>query len=382
MKFTLFYQALIVGATILLAVSGSIAQAEADYEQRLKELATTIDKLQQELTQTRSSRDQLQQTLQNSEQEISDLIKKVELIKEALAREKKQLNQLRSRQTELEQVKRQQQRQISEVVRWAYLLGQQSQIKLLLNQETPYRISRLLRYHDYIVAAHKTRVDTYLRTLRDIDAITADLLTSAARLEDKRRQLDQRFQELKGVQAKRLATLVTLNRELLAKGSALSQLQTDQQRLERLLAEATQALSSLRLPGDARLFRQVKGQLPFPVRGRIVHDYGSPRLKGKLRWQGLFIQGDTGSPVASVHYGRVIFSDYLRGYGLLLIIDHGDGYMSLYAHNQTLLKEVGDWVSGGETIATLGNTGGQNRAGLYFEIRHNGKPRNPRPWLN
>ena len=367
---------------IALHMSLTFAQSEAEYEQQLKALSKTIDKLQQELMTAKSSRDELQQALQSSEEEIGSLVKRIESIKEALSREKKQLNQHQQRRAELEKLKQQQQGQIHRIVRQAYSLGQQSQIKLLLNQEQPYRVSRLLRYHDYIVAAHKNKLDAYSATIASITKVERDIAASTQRLEASQQQLNARFRALKSSQATRLATLTKLNSELQQKGDNLSKLRTDQGRLEQLLEEATKALSKLILPSDARPFRQVKGQLPLPTQGRIIQAYGSPRLNGKLRWNGLFITGKTGAPVVSVHHGRVIFSDYLRGHGLLLIIDHGDSYMSLYAHNQTLLKEIGDWVSSGDVIATLGNTGGQTRAGLYFEIRYNGKPQNPQPWLS
>lgn len=369
--------ALLLTCTCLFAQ----AQTESDYEKQLDELAATIQMLQQELANTKSSRNKLEKSLQESEEEIGSITKNIETIKEALAREKKQLNQLKNKRVELEQSRQQQQQQINRAVRQAYLLGRQSHFKLLLNQEAPYRVSRLLRYHDYIVGAHKKKLDAYLSTLVAIETIEAEAVEVSKRLENKQNQLEKRFSEVKNIQSQRLATLSKINQELSLKGGSLQQMRKDQERLQKLLDEASKALSQLQLPGDAKPFRQVRGKLPRPTKGRIAHNYGSPRLSGKLRWNGIFIRGKEGSKVVSVHHGRVIFSDYLRGHGLLLIIDHGDGYMSLYAHNRSLLKELGDWVSSGEQIATMGNTGGLSQAGLYFEIRHNGKPQNPKPWL-
>lgn len=366
---------------LIIACAPCSAQSETDYEHQLRVLTKNIEQLQKELSKTKSSRDKLQQSLQNSEEEISALQNKITDIKETLAREKKQLAQLQSRRTELDISRKRQQRQISQILRQAYVLGQQSQIKLLLNQEAPQRVTRLLRYHDYIVSAHRQKLASYLEILEDISIVEKNITTTLEKLDTNRNRLNQRFRELKNTQAKRLQTLAKINGELKSKGDSLNQLQIDQERLERLLEKATQALSQLKLPEGAVDFHRVRGKLPYPTNGRITHSYGSPRLKGKLRWQGLFIRGEAGDDVVSVHHGRVIFSDYLRGHGLLLIIDHGDEYMSLYAHNQTLLKETGEWVSRGEPIAKLGNTGGQPHAGLYFEIRHQGKPQNPKPWL-
>jgi septal ring factor EnvC (AmiA/AmiB activator) len=366
---------------LLVASNPCFAQSEADYENQLQSLTKTIEQLQKELRKTKSSRDKLQRSLQESEEEISTLQSRILEIKEALDREKKQLTQLQGRRSELEALQERQRQKINRIVRQAYALGQESKIKLLLNQEAPYRVTRLLRYHDYIVSAHKQKLQSYLDTLNNIAFVESNIAVTLKNLEVNRARLNQRFQDLKDSQVRRLQTLANINSELTNKGGSLDQLQVDREKLERLLEEATRALSQLKLPGDVDAFHKARGQLPYPANGRIAFSYGSPRHSGKMRWQGLFIVGKAGSDVVSVHYGRVIFSDYLRGHGLLLIIDHGDSYMSLYAHNQILLKETGEWASRGEPVAKLGNTGGQSRAGLYFEIRHEGKPQNPKPWL-
>ena len=376
-----FLRFAIVLCSLTLPFQGIIAQSQTEHEQQLKALAKTIDKLQKELTKTKKSRNKLEKALQASEEKISELTHKVDTIKEALSRQKKQLNQHQSKRAELEKSRQKQQQQINQIVRQAYTLGQQSQIKLLLNQESPYRASRLLRYHDYIMAAHKDKLDTYLKIMAGITAIEKEILATTARLENTQLKLNQQYQQLKNSQAQRLTTLKRLNKELVSKGGDLNQLKKNQSRLEKLLENAARTLSKIVLPGDSRPFRSVRGSLPHPTIGRITQYYGNARLNGKLRWQGLFFSGELGEQVVSVYHGRVVFSDYLRGHGLLLIIDHGDGYMSLYAHNQTLLKETGEWVVSGEPVATLGNTGGQTKIGLYFEIRHNGKPQNPKPWL-
>jgi septal ring factor EnvC (AmiA/AmiB activator) len=375
---------LLLTLTFLLfcSISTSVfSQSETEYEKQLKDLAVTIEKLKKELSKTKSSRDKLQSSLQQSEEEISNLSKKIDDIKEALAREKKQLNQHQRRRAELEKSKSTQQEEVSRIITQAYQLGQQSQIKMLLNQESPYKIKRLMRYHQYIIAAHKEKIDAFLSTIENIKTTETEIIDSTNRLESHSQTLAERFNALKQTQSRRLSTIASLNKDLQKKGDNLSKLRNDRGRLEKLLEEATLALSKIKLPGDAIPFKNAKGKLPFPAKGRIKHRFGSPILNGKLHWKGLFITGQTGDSVKSVHYGRVIFSDYLRGHGLLLIVDHGNGYMSLYAHNQSLLKETGEWVSSGETIAKLGNSGGQSQTGLYFEIRRNGQPIDPITWL-
>jgi septal ring factor EnvC (AmiA/AmiB activator) len=141
-----------------------------------------------------------------------------------------------------------------------------------------------------------------------------------------------------------------------------------------------ESLANLDAPRSAQPFAGMQGKLLLPVEGRISHRFGNQRNQGKLRWHGIFIDAAEGESVYAVHYGRVVFSDWLRGFGLLMIVSHGEGYMSLYGHNQALFRETGDWVSAGEVIAAVGDSGGQDKTGLYFEIRIDGKPNNPQNW--
>jgi septal ring factor EnvC (AmiA/AmiB activator) len=155
----------------------------------------------------------------------------------------------------------------------------------------------------------------------------------------------------------------------------------DQEELQRLLELIEQAVADLEVPAEYQAFEAFRGQLPWPVAGRASNRFGARRGQGTLRWQGLVIPAEEGSTVNAIHHGRVVFADWFRGSGLLLIIDHGDGFMSLYAHNEALLREVGEWVSAGAAVATVGNSGGRAEPGLYFEIRKDGKPTDPVAWL-
>lgn len=366
---------------VLVLSVGAHAETEAEYQQRLQALAGTIKTLQAELKSAKTSKDKLQNDLQSSEEDIAALAKKIAKIKEALAREKKQLAQLQSQSTELEQHKQTQKHNLDNTLRQAYRLGQQSQLKLLLNQEDPQRISRLMAYHDYIVAAHQFQITEYTNTLVKLDNIAERMTASTKALDQQRLKLESQQQALKSSQKQRLAVMQKLARSLRQKDQQLSTLTADQKRLQKLLEEATNALANLQLPSGTKPFRQTRGALPMPTKGKVLLSYGKPQFDGKLNRNGILIGNSIGADVVSVHYGRVIFSDYLRGYGMLLIIDHGDGYMSLYGHNETLLKDVGDWASAGDKIATVGNSGGQSQVGLYFELRHKGKPQDPQPWL-
>jgi septal ring factor EnvC (AmiA/AmiB activator) len=359
----------------------SSAETEAEYKQRLQALSESIKTLQAELKTAKASKNKLQQSLQASEESIATHTKKVAKIKEALAREKKQLNQLQAQRAELVKNKKAQQQHIIAAIRHTYQLGQQSQLKLLLNQENPERMSRMLKYHDYIVSAHQQKITVYSQTIDSLNTLESRIKETQQQLKQRHKALSQRQHTLKTSQQTRKRALKQLSSSLRKKGTQLSTLTSDRDRLQDLLDKATNALANLSLPSGTEAFAKAKGKLPLPTQGNITHAFGSPQFDGQLKRNGIYIRNQPGADVISVHHGRVIFSAYFRSHGLLLIVDHGDGYMSLYGHNETLLKDTGDWVSTGETIATVGNSGGQQTTGLYFEIRHQGQPQNPQPWL-
>ena len=368
-------------SVVLMTNSTNANSTDKEYEKRLNELQQSISELQQQLTKVEGSRSDLQQLLKKSEVDIGKLTKKIDTLKEALAREKKQLSQLQTERSQLELSRDYQQEQIIDIINRSYRLGRQSHIKLLLNQQQPTLISRLLRYHKYLIRARAEKINDYRETMARLSQLESKIIASSNILENRRQALNQRYQQLRNSQLKRIEVLNKLNVDFNTKNSRLVELEQDRQRLQMLLDEAANSLANLKLPDDALLFKQLRGELPKPSTGKVLHHYGSYRSSSRLTWSGIFYDDIPGSDVTAVHYGRVIFSDYLKGHGLLLIIDHGDGYMSLYAHNQALYKETGDWVSGEEVIASVGNSGGLESAGLYFEIRHQGQPQDPGKWL-
>lgn len=367
--------------TLLFAGSGFAQQpADADYESKLQQLQKSITALKNEIGKVRSNRDKLQNDLQASEVDIGELVKKIEQLKEELANQKKQLAQLNQKQDELQQAHKEQQIQIAEQINSAYRLGQQSQIKLLLNQEQPEKLARMNRYYQYFLDARAEKIDTYLETLTELEAIKPRIEARTEELLVNQQQLEQRHQQLTKTQAEREKNLARLSQSIQRKDEELKQKAQDQQRLEKVIAEVAASITTLALPGDGQPFAKLRGKMPMPAQGKVLKQFGSTKVAGKLNWEGILIGAQAGSEVRAIHHGRVVFANYLRGQGLLMILDHGDGYMSLYAHNQALLKEPGDWVSAGERIARVGNSGGQAESALYFEIRHKGKPTNPNQW--
>lgn len=359
----------------------ALADDAADYEARLKELQNNIQQLQRELKSAQGTRDELREQLEESESEIGELLNNIERIEKQLEEQEDNLQGLRQERSELQSARQAQQQEVSHQVQAAYQLGRQSQMKLLLNQEEPERVSRILRYYDYLLEARNDKIQTYLATLQRLDQIEPEIAAETRALERNRSALSERHERLNQSQQERRQTLAAINNRITSADQELTQMQSDRERLEKLLQEMTSTIANIPLPGDDRPFSSRRGRLPWPTDGQVQHRFGSSQFAEKLQWNGITIRAPTGQAVFAVHHGRVVFSDYFRGHGLLLIVDHGEGYMTLYAHNQTLLKDTGEWVSAGERIASVGNTGGRSTAGLYFEIRHNGRPTDPAAWL-
>nr|WP_232349026.1 peptidoglycan DD-metalloendopeptidase family protein [Neptunomonas qingdaonensis] len=215
--------------------------------------------------------------------------------------------------------------------------------------------------------------------LRNLKSTHLSIDSTQQNIRNSRDNLQAKLVELEALREQRQQSLAAVKKQVSSAQAKLRKLNIDKKRLEKLLAEIEKSVSSANLTQNNKAFVSLKGKLQWPVRGKILRAFGN--VKDNLSYDGVLLAGTTGSAVAAVHHGRVVFSDWLRGYGLLTIIDHGDGYMSLYGQNDSLLKETGDWVSQGESIATIGSSGGNIDPGLYFAIRHKGKAINPKRWF-
>lgn len=372
-------RALLLGS---LFFSASVAAMTEDERQaRLKELRATIDQLKQELNKVKSNRDQLLSDLQTSETKIGELSKKVQDLRKQLEAKQSHLQQLNSEKEGLVQAKKQQQGSVAQHLDAAYRLGQQSSLKLLLNQQDPSLLARNLRYYRYFAASQAQDVGRYVETIQRIEELEPTIAAEAAEISRSHEDLRTKRDQLVTSQAERKRTLAALERSIASTDAKLKSADEDRHHLESLLQKVVRITGEMQVPPSSQPFAKLKGQLPWPTSGKILRNFGSPRVANKVRWQGVLISAPEGNPVRAVHQGRVVFADYLRGQGLLLIIDHGSGFMSLYAHNQSLFKNLGDWVNAGEQVASVGQSGGQNTAGLYFELRYKGQPTDPQIWL-
>lgn len=371
---------LLCAALIGLASPAAMSDEQSD-RARLEKIKQAITRLQAELKQTKSSRDDLLNSLEESEKAAGQLSEKAEQLKTQLQQRQQKLEQMRGQRSDLSAKKQQQEQQVGQHISAAYRLGQQGGMRLLLNQQDPTTVSRNLKYYDYLIRARADKIGEYRTTIDTINRLEKDIAYQTEQLIRERDALTEKQKQLSAVQAKRKQTLAKLNTDLQGKGAELDALNGDRQRLEQVLSQVTAWLEDIDVPQSDNAFADLRGKLPWPTKGRVLRNYGSSRVSGKMAWQGMLIASATGSPVVAVHHGRVVFSDYLRGHGLLIIVDHGGNYMSLYAHNQALYKELGEWVDAGEVIASVGNTGGQQQSALYFELRYRGEPTNPKRWL-
>ncbi len=369
--------------TAVLTISCALADETPDpaaLDKQLLELENEINKFKKLLDESQGQKTDLEDNLEFNEKKINDLLRKIDNIEQDLHKGEARINRLIDQQEELRQAKSEQQVYIAKQVRAAHEIGQQEYLKLVLNQEDPNQLSRMLTYYDYFNHARAQQITTYEDTILQLDRITRLIENENSTLKSNRESLRQEEDQLRLAQLAKRRVLIALKQEIAATGEVLERKKQDRLQLEQLIESIRIGIVNLTSPADLVPFASLKGELLLPVIGKISHRYGNRRNEGKLKWSGVMIDAQEGDPVYAVHYGRVVFSDWLRGFGLLMIINHGEGYMSLYGHNQVLYRETGEWVTAGETIAAVGDSGGQNKSGLYFEIRVDGKTADPQLW--
>lgn len=355
--------------------------ADNKQQQELEKLKVSISSLEKKLRKQRKEKNTLQQKLEIVERNVVDLDKKIRAVSKKITKTENNLSRLNIDKNNLEQRINKQRSTIAEQIRAAYKTGNEEPIKLLLNQEDPEQLSRILKYYDYLLDARSKKIDQFTADIESLKITLSKIETQKTLLADSKKELEKDKQQLASSISQRKATLNKVTQSLQSNKQQLNQYKKQRDELEAVVQTVGEAAKAIPPAQDYPSFALSKGKLNWPVRGRLTAGYGSKRSE-YLRWQGWLISAKKGASIKSVHHGRVVFSDYLRGFGLLVIVDHGDGYMTLYAHNKELLKETGDWVQSGETVARAGNTGGLTNTALYFEVREKGKPVNPRLWLS
>ncbi|MBU0499741.1 MAG: peptidoglycan DD-metalloendopeptidase family protein [Gammaproteobacteria bacterium] len=350
------------------------------HEAELKELRARIKDVTTMLDNDRGKMGRFSRELRDVESRMGGAISRLRSIDGQLQRQQVLIGELRTQEqrqaTELERHRQ----LLSKQMLATYAMGRQERIKVLLNQEEPALLGRMLEYHTYLSNERARRIGRIREILKRLQGTREAIVQEESRLNELRDQALARKMELEKDKAEREGLLEELRKQISDKGKELTQLQTDVKELTKLIASLQDALADIPAQSEQnKPFDASRGRMPWPASGEMVANFGTPREAG-LEWDGVFISVAEGREVKAIHSGRVAYAEWLRGFGLLLIIDHGNGYMSLYGHNQGLLKEVGDWVAAGEAIALAGSSGGQSKSGVYFGVRYKGKPLNPTSW--
>lgn len=368
---------LLLGGTSALA-GERLTQAEA--ESRLKSLKSEIGSLKRGLESNRKAYSKEQKLLKSADLEIQASTLKLRELDSSKQNHLQSLSLLNDERDEYLDSLDQRKQELVKQLLAAYRLGRESRLKLVLNQDSPAALSRTLAYFDYFSRSQAGQIHELRQVLQTLDRMQSEINTELSALDVVQRSQQTVLDDIKDQREERLVISNKLSGQIDSDEARLTELQRNRKDLETLLDKLSHVLADIPADLGKRLGpKDLKGKLPMPVNGRVKHAYGQTRSVG-LSWQGWLINASSGSEVKNIAYGRVAFSDWLRGYGLLMIIDHGEGYMSLYGNNESLLHEVGDWIETGAAISTVG-TSPENGDGLYFEIRRNGKAMDPAAWL-
>jgi septal ring factor EnvC (AmiA/AmiB activator) len=370
---------------ILASPPGAVAQDDGAglakiKEQELEEVREKISDLKKSMDKSARDRDRLTEDLQSAEVGIAEKRLRLQDLERERAYSAKRLAELDAAIAEREAELARESGQLSAQVRAAYMSGDQEKIKLLLNQRDPAMLGRMMAYYRYFNDYRADNIGAVSTKIRELAAMHSEVAAEEARLADLARTRSAELEKLATAQQERQALLAALRDRMAAEGREIERLAAQEKDLARLIAELTSILSDYPITSEEP-FSEHRGRLTWPVAGTLLRDFGQPRVGGELRWNGVVLAAPRGREVRSVYHGRVAFADWLAGMGLLVIVDHGEGYMTLYGYNETILKNAGDWVAPGDVIATVGDSGGQAEAGLYFEIRRGTQPLNPRRWV-
>ena len=364
----------------LAAIAPGSAQDAAKTESQLQQLRTEIERIRSQVAKDAAEQDRLTRSLRSAEQAARKARSELDRLRSERQERETARGEL-SRRKAAKQAELEREREaLAAQIRAAYLLGRQEPLKWLLDARDPAAINRLFTYHGYFSRERAGQLAAIERNVRELAELEEKLEDERQRLVKLEGEQAGELTRLDGAREDRQKVLTALTAESKVRAASLQRLQREQQALQKLLQELRR--STQRFPSDSRSpFAQMRGKLAWPTSGRIVARFGTPRA-GTVRWEGVLVAAPRGTPVRSVHRGRVVYADWLAGLGLLTIVDHGGGYLTLYGHNEQLFRAVGDQVNAGDVIAAVGDSGGRPQPELYFEIRQGARPVDPAPWFS
>ena len=370
----------ILALALLLGAAPATAQQDVTPAQ-IEELKERIEDIDDWLEDAEEDRSSMERQLAATEKNISRLTRERRSLRQQAEQQQQKLRELESEAQELTRTLDRQRDSLKKQIRAAWMEGDAPAVKVLLNEIDPDKIARTMTYYEYLSKDTVDRLEAFRQSLQELRSTQAAVQSTRVELARTEENVAKRQQELTASRKERQQTLAALNADIQNRRSEREELESDRKRLENLLAEVQQAINNIPSPNESQPFASLRNKLPWPVKGQVLSRYGERYADGKLRRNGLLIGTGDEAEIRAIHYGRVVFANWLRGFGLITIIDHGDGYMTLYGHSSSLFTSPGDWVAAGEPIAQAGRTGGTDSPALYFEVRHNGKPDNPGRWL-
>ncbi|MEE4295458.1 MAG: peptidoglycan DD-metalloendopeptidase family protein [Wenzhouxiangella sp.] len=366
---------------LMVLSSPLLSQEDPDaLERDLEALRSEITLIQARLDERFSQRDTLTAELAQSEQALSVALGeqrrtqlRITTTTDRIAVIRADIDQAAAAISEVSE-------RLSEQLSLVYRQGMPSQLQMLLNQQDPRQLRRNLAYHGHLSRQRLALIEELSRVKSELEQSRQELALENAELAALHEQQLEEVQRVQTERARRDRALGQINAQITADTQRIARLEADAEQLASLIEELRRALEDIAMEADVPSILTLAGELAPPVAGRVLQAFGDHR-GGELRWTGWLLEAPGGTEIRSIAHGRVAFADWLRGYGMLIILDHGDGIMSLYGHNETLLRSVGNWVSPGDVIATAGQSGGADREGLYFEIRQDGQPVDPARWV-
>ena len=375
----------LLALVILLSSTVTIpAQTTAEREQQRQETERALEALREQIqslqTNQQKNRSQLsneQKALKEADIAINRSNQRLHATRKSLRESQQSLKKLKQREQRLNSDKRKQQQALAKQIRTAYMNGNQEYIKLLLNQEDPAKVARSIAYYDYLNKARAEKIATLKTTIRELNQVITEIAVEETNLRELAERQQAENNNLTSLKNRRVRVVAQLEQQVTSNEKKLQEWQANELDLVSILDALKTQVAKI-IPEQAlEGLSQLGGKLNWPVVGKLRERFGVQRQNSTALWSGILITTDAGKEIQAIHHGRVVYSDYLRGFGLMTIIDHGDGYMSLYGHSEALFKSAGDWVEAGERIAMVGQTGGYPEPGLYFEIRHRSKAVNP-----
>ncbi len=353
----------------------------AQKEAELKQSRSRIERVRKSVNDDVEARDRLSVKLRDAELSVQQARKDLDDVRARRLQSEAQLRELEDERAEREAQLAVERDALAGELRTAYVNGREEQLKLLLNQQDPAQVGRMLTWYGYFGRARAERIGVIREQLVELAAVREEIVAEAERLQALETEQTQQLDTLKTAQKSRAQAVAAIEGQIKTRSGELRRLESQAGSLEKLITELRKALESVPVAKQAP-FEPLRGKLPWPVQqGRVLARFGQPRAGGSLKWQGMLVGTERGARVRAPFAGRVVYADWLPGMGLMLVLDHGQGYMSLYGHNEELFRKIGDRVESGDVIASVGDSGGHNTPALYFEVRRGREPVNPEQWL-